>query len=101
MATTVFPNVNVSFLVDGLAALFGVSAAVAAGVVVRYRRGVGAMPDEPALPRDTWRMPPLALLERPRWSRGRTSAMYVLRGYLLLAVVLLFVKAIELGAGHQ
>ena len=101
MATTVFPNVSVALLVDGLGALFAVSVAAAAVVVVRYRRRVAAVPDEPALPRDTWRMPPLALLERPRWSRGRTAAMYVLRAYLLLAVVLLLVKAIELGAGHH
>ncbi len=102
MATTVFPNVDVSVLVDGLGALVGACVAVAAVAVLRVRRSSAARDDDgPALPRDTWRMPPLALLERPRWSRGRTSAMYVLRGYLLLAVVLLLVKAIELGTVHH
>jgi hypothetical protein len=42
-------------------------------------------------------MPPLSLLERPKWSRGRLLGMYALRAYLVVAVVLLFVKAIELG----
>jgi hypothetical protein len=48
--------------------------------------------------RDTWRMPALNLLDRPTWSRGRTTGMYLLRGYLVLAVILLLVKAIELGS---
>jgi uncharacterized membrane protein len=47
--------------------------------------------------RSTWTMPPLALLERPVWSPGRRAAMLLLRGYLLIAVVLLIVKTIQLG----
>ena len=42
-------------------------------------------------------MPPLALLERPEWSRGRKRAMWPLRVYLVASVVLLFVKAVQLG----
>ena len=45
----------------------------------------------------TWRMPPLALLERPKWTRGRTTTMYLMYAYLAVAVVLLLVKAIEIG----
>jgi hypothetical protein len=47
--------------------------------------------------RATWRMPALNLLDRPRWSRGRLVGMYALRAYLVLAVLLLLVKAIQLG----
>ena len=47
--------------------------------------------------RANWRMPALNLLQRPTWSRGRLWAMYALRGYLVLAVLLLLVKAIQLG----
>jgi len=50
--------------------------------------------------RETWRMPQLALLERPVWSRGRTLSMRVLSLYLGVAVVLLVVKAVQLGIGH-
>jgi hypothetical protein len=46
--------------------------------------------------RATWRMPALNLLQRPAWSRGRLLAMYLLRGYLVVAVLLLLVKAIEI-----
>jgi hypothetical protein len=42
-------------------------------------------------------MPPLALLERPRWSTGRKVAMLTMRGYLVISVVLLIVKAAQLG----
>ena len=42
-------------------------------------------------------MPPLNLLTRPKWSRGRLFGMWALRGYLIVAVVLLLVKAIQLG----
>ena len=45
-------------------------------------------------------MPPFELLERPEWSRTRTVGMYALRGYLVLAVVMLIVKAVEVGVGH-
>jgi hypothetical protein len=45
-------------------------------------------------------MPPLELLARPEWSRIRTVGMYGLRGYLVVAVVMLIVKAIEVGIGH-
>ena len=47
--------------------------------------------------REEWTMPPL---ERPAWSRARSVGMYALRGYLVLAVVMLIVKAIELGVAH-
>ena len=55
--------------------------------------------EEPELPREQWTMPPLALLGRPRWSTGRKIAMLTLRGYLLVSVILLIVKAVQLGGG--
>jgi hypothetical protein len=44
-------------------------------------------------------MPPLALLARPQWSTGRKIALLTLRGYLIVAMVLLLIKAVQLGAG--
>ena len=44
-------------------------------------------------------MPPLTLLARPRPSTTRKVAMLTMEGYLLLAVALLVVKAIQLGGG--
>ncbi len=67
-----------------------------------YLRMVARRPavQEDRTRRDTWRMPPVALLERPTWSRGRTLTMYLMYGYVFLAVALLLVKAIELGLHH-
>ncbi|MDA8292185.1 MAG: divalent metal cation transporter [Actinomycetota bacterium] len=102
MATTVFPGVPARTLVDGIGVVLGGCIAVAAFVVLRARRtGSARAADEPELPRDTWRMPSLALLERPRWSRSRRWSMAALRGYLVIAVVLLVVKAVQLGTVHH
>ena len=46
-----------------------------------------------------WRMPALALLERPTWSLGRRVAIAALAGYVVLSIVMLTVKAIQLAIG--
>ncbi|HXY45707.1 MAG TPA: NRAMP family divalent metal transporter, partial [Acidimicrobiales bacterium] len=99
MATTLFSNMNVKVLTVVLAGLLLLGYAVAGVLALRGRRNRPPQP-QPAVSRqrrDTWRMPPLSLLERPKWSRGRLTGMYLLRGYLVVAVLLLLVKAIELG----
>ncbi|AKC40873.1 putative transmembrane protein [Mycolicibacterium phlei] len=45
--------------------------------------------------RETWRTPALDTLERPAWSPLRTGGMVALRGYLVLAVVLVGVKVAQ------
>ena len=67
---------------------------------LRGRRGEVGEP-QPRQYRENWRMPPLAFLGRPVWSRGRLVAMWALRGYLIVAVVLLVVRAVQIGTGHQ
>ncbi|MBV9207758.1 MAG: Nramp family divalent metal transporter [Actinobacteria bacterium] len=49
--------------------------------------------------RQNWRMPPLALLKPAEWSAGRKAALLTLRGYLVISVLLLIVKAVQLGHG--
>ena len=97
MVTTLFTHVNVTVLALVLGAVLVVCYVVAGAIALRARRT--RPPPEPVSKerRANWRMPPLNLLNRPKWSRGRLIAMYALRGYLVLAVVLLLVKAIELG----
>jgi hypothetical protein len=55
----------------------------------------------PARPvdRNTWRMPPLTLLEPVTWSPGTRLGMIALRTYLIIGALLLVVKAIQLGRG--
>ncbi len=69
---------------------------LAGGAVMTLRQGDHGAPPVPRAERMTWRMPPLALLARPRWSRGRTLGMWALRGYLGVAALLLVVKAVQL-----
>ncbi len=49
--------------------------------------------------RSTWRMPPLALRKPVTWSPGTKLGMIGLHGYLVVSVLLLIVKAIQLGGG--
>ena len=103
MATTVFPHINVMFVITLLGAVLvggGVFAAVL-GLQARSRREI---PDEPRATRsqrENWRMPPLTLLARPVLSRGRRITMVAMWGYLAVAVGLLAVKAVELGVGQR
>jgi hypothetical protein len=46
-------------------------------------------------------MPPLALLKPVQWSTARKVAILTLRAYLVVSVLLLIVKAVQLGtSGH-
>jgi Mn2+/Fe2+ NRAMP family transporter len=102
MATTVFPNLNV----DTFAVIGG--AVMAVGLIVfgvlalwtrRGAKGATVIGGEPAIPREQWTMPPIALLARPKQSVGRRVTMLALEAYLLLAIALLIVKAIRLAGG--
>src|SRR5664280_1183331 len=96
MATTLFSQINVTLLSEALGVLLVAVFVVAGVVMVRNRSKRPPPPVVPMEKRATWRMPPLNLLERPTWSRGRLVGMYLLRIYLVVAVLLLLVKAIEL-----
>ncbi len=106
MATTLFPSINVTtFSLVGGAALaaglfaFGASALRAARVRRHAAKAVTVSAAEPQVPKEQWTMPPLALLERPVASSGRKIAMLTMEGYLLLAVAMLIVKAVQLAGG--
>jgi hypothetical protein len=99
-ATVLFPSVNVTLLTVILAGALAVGL-MGAGIHVnrgRKRAAPAVTPD--AIPRNQWTMPPLELLERPPWSRVRTVGMYTLRGYLVIAVLMVIVKGIEVGIGR-
>jgi hypothetical protein len=102
MATTVFPSVNVTAVALGGGAALAVGLMLFGLVMLRARRGApGATLIEPtsSVPKEQWTMPPLALLARPQWSTSRKVAMLTLRGYLLISMILLIVKAVQLGGG--
>ena len=99
MVSTVFPTVNVATLFVYLTAVL-LAVLVVVGLVALRNRPQAKVEVQKRVPRErrtTWTMPPLALLERPVWSPGRKAAMLLLRGYLVLAVLLLVVKTVQLG----
>jgi NRAMP (natural resistance-associated macrophage protein)-like metal ion transporter len=101
MVTTLFPSIDVTevALAGGVVLAIGlVGFGVVAGLGSR-RREPAEDSVEPAVPRADWTMPPLALLSRPTWSPGRKIAMLSMRGYLLVSMILLIVKAVQLGGG--
>ncbi len=99
MATTVFPNLNVTefALIGGAAMVVGL---LVFGAVALRARGAGASAGQTwNVPKEQWTMPPIALLQRPKQSAARRAAMLAMEGYLLLAIVLLVVKAVQLAGG--
>lgn len=97
--TTVFPLVPLGPFTGGVVVL-------ALGAAVWIRVGARNRPPDPERERHVggdrklWRMPPIATLQPPKWSRMQRMAMYSLRGYLVLAVVVLGVKVGQLAVGH-
>ena len=94
--STVVPSVDVTMLLVVLgsaATLVLMAGGVWSWIAARGRPGEPAMSREE---RESWRMPALALLERPTWSFARRAAIVMLSGYLVLAIVLLVVKAVQL-----
>jgi NRAMP (natural resistance-associated macrophage protein)-like metal ion transporter len=99
--TTLLPNLDVPTLTLALSGVL-VVALGSAGIWMWRTRGSRTTDEQPQLSRaerENWRMPPLALLGRPTWSPGRKAAMLAMRVYLVLAVALLIVKAVELALG--
>ncbi len=47
-----------------------------------------------------WRMQPLETLPKPEWSLTRKIGMYTLRGYLVVAALLMIIKVVQLATGH-
>jgi NRAMP (natural resistance-associated macrophage protein)-like metal ion transporter len=100
VVSTVFPAVDVTTLVVALAAALGV-VLLGGGVWLWIsQRHAVPVPEVSRAERENWRMPALALLERPTWSAARRIAMLTLSGYLVMAIVLLAVKAVQLATGH-
>ncbi|MGA7053514.1 MAG: Nramp family divalent metal transporter, partial [Mycobacterium sp.] len=103
MATTLFPHLNV-VAVAGYLALAMVILGAAAGPMLRWlARRRPAPPVAPVavrtLDRNSWRMPPLALLQPVTWSGGTRLGMIALRAYLVVGALLLLVKAIQISRG--
>ena len=102
MATTLFPHVDVKQVALIGGGVLAAALVVGGAFALRARRdaaGVTVIEATPAVPKESWTMPPIALLERPAASTARKLAMMSMQAYLLLAVCLLIVKAVQLAGG--
>jgi hypothetical protein len=97
MLTTLFPSINVSALAIILGGLLVVSYVIGGAMMFLNRSRRAPLPKISKQSRADWRLPAINLLQRPTWSRGTKVGMYDLRGYLVIAVIMLLVKAIQLG----
>jgi Mn2+/Fe2+ NRAMP family transporter len=109
VVSTVFPHLNVADVAI-VVALALIVAGGGAGLWLeliqrrgqRAQRGPRSRPVRPRMSeqeRRNWRMPPLALLKPVQWSPATKLGMLLLRGYLVVSVILLAVKAVQLGGG--
>jgi NRAMP (natural resistance-associated macrophage protein)-like metal ion transporter len=97
VVSTLIPSLNVATLVFALSSITGVAIVVITFFIVRGARSGARQPAMSQADKENWRMPALALLQHPQWSLGRRVAILTLRGYLVVAVILLVVKAVQIG----
>ncbi len=99
-ASVLFPAISARQII-GIVACCGAAGALAAGYALT-RRWSGALSAASVerTGQETWRMPPLALLQRPVMSGGRKVGMSALRLYLAVAMVLVIIKIVQLAIGH-
>jgi len=98
-ASVLFPAISAREIV-GIMAGCGAAGVLSGGYALARRRsgGLSAAPVERA-GQESWRMPPLALLQRPVMSGGRKIGMSALRLYLAAAMILVIVKIVQLAIG--
>lgn len=95
--TTFFPNVNAQSISLVAAGMLIIGIFLASFVWYRRKSDTDVIdaPEE----RRSWRMPPLAQLPKAVWSPVQKVGMATLRGYLLIAVIMLVVKVVQLAVG--
>ena len=99
-AQVLFPDMSSAALVELLLGGTILSALVGVGyLALRRLRPARATPSA-ELDKMSWRMPPLALLGAPKLSTETRLGLFVLRFYLLIAMILVFVRLGQLALGH-
>ncbi len=96
-ASVLFPGISSAQIIGVLAGGVVLGSVVGLVALLRDRRIRTAELTVPVewLDRSTWRMPPLETLSRPVLSTQRKAGLFILRGYLLVAFLLVIVKVVE------
>ena len=101
VVSTVFPSVNVTALITVLGTAMAAVVVAASAWMLWSVRTAEPAPEMPRAEKENWRMPALALLERPPWSLARRIAMGTMAGYIVLAVLFLAIKAVQIALLHH
>ena len=103
-AAVVFPDITSTAILTILGIGTGLAVAAGSYLALRQRRhphqADTTTAADPQL-RASWRMPPLALLTRPKLGTGRRLGLTVLRGYLVVAAGMVVVRVVQLAMTHQ
>jgi Mn2+/Fe2+ NRAMP family transporter len=98
-SSVLFPAITGTQIVSVMGVSLFVGLVLGAFLLVQGRRRRDRITVDDALAqtksRETWRMPPLARLERPTMSLQRKIGLLTLRGYLVVAFALVIVKIVE------
>ena len=101
VVSTVIPGINVTNLLAVLGTVTAAIVVVATAFMLWNASKAEPVPEMPRAEKENWRMPALALLERPAWSLPKRIAMSTLAAYIVFAVVLLAVKAVQIALLHH
>jgi hypothetical protein len=96
----VIPSIDVLRLTVVLGAFVVVGTAFAAGFGWRAQTRMAGEVRMSRAEKEQWRMPALALLQRPPWSPVRRIAMIALSSYLVVAILMLVVRAIQIAVSR-
>jgi NRAMP (natural resistance-associated macrophage protein)-like metal ion transporter len=99
VVSTLIPSIDATALLKELGVVVAVIVVAVSAWIWWTSRHAVPEAEVSRTDRENWRMPALALLERPTWSNARRAAMLVMGAYLIVAVVLLAVKAVQLAIG--
>jgi len=99
--STVAPGINVTNLLALLSVVTAAVVVVATGLMVWRARKAEPTPGMPRAEKENWRMPALALLERPAWSLPKRVAMLTMATYIVIAVLFLAIKAVQIALLHH
>lgn len=98
--TTLFPAVDIIMLMEVLSVVL-IAGLIAGGLVYSIQKRKTKVNEEilSVMDRRFWRMPPISELQKPVWSKTRKLGMILLRGYLLVAVIMIIVKVVQIALG--
>ncbi len=98
-ASVLFPDITAGAILDIMAGC-GIAGVLAAGYSFTRKRTATKEDPIDRTGRDAWRMPPLETLTRPTVSTAYKIGMGALRGYLLIAMILVVVKLVQVALAH-